>query len=58
MQSHVLALKYTCAIGETMEGAVRLKLRPVNGLIWSVDKCADWVLDAISKKFEEQNIQK
>lgn len=46
------------AVGETMEGAVRLTLRPVNGLVWSLDKCADWVVDAVSKKFTEEEINR
>lgn len=39
------------AVGQTMEAAVKLALRPANGLIWSVNRCADWVSEAISKKF-------
>jgi hypothetical protein len=38
------------AVGESLENAVRTALRPVDGLVWTVNQGFDWVAHAISKK--------
>jgi hypothetical protein len=36
------------ALGDTLESAVKATLRPVDGLVWSVDRAFDWVAKRVS----------
>jgi hypothetical protein len=41
-------------VGRTLGGVVRTALRPINGLVWSVDQAVEWLEDAAIKLLEKR----
>jgi len=39
-------------VGQSLESVVRTALRPIDGLVWSLDKAFDWVARKVTDHFE------
>ncbi len=46
----------TRAVGETLGNAVRASLRPVDGLVWTLNKSFDWVAARVTAHFEREQV--
>ena len=46
----------TKEIGRTLHGVVRTVLRPVNGVVWAVDRASDWLEHAVTGLLESRGV--
>jgi hypothetical protein len=42
-------------VGESLKEIVKTSLRPVEGVVWSVNKAFDWITDVVIRRFKKQN---
>jgi hypothetical protein len=46
----------TREIGRTLHGVIRTSLRPVNGLVWTINQSFDWVEASVKKRLEARQV--